>query len=115
MLWYVRDSSYTETPITNLRPIRINTASLEYKGDNWLDYNRQFHFTAAATQNTTWGYVDQRLWNLAFSTKANTTCCQYYFSINHKAAEYGWAPEHLMSIQPVPLFPQRCPLPVCFK
>ena len=84
----------------------IITASLEYEGDNWLGYDRQFRLTAAATQNTTWGHVDQTLWSLAFSTKAKTTRCQYCFSINHKAAECGWAPEHSMSNPtiPTPLF-----------
>ena len=67
----------------------VITASLEYKGDNWLDYNRQFCLTAAATQYTTGGYVDQTLWILTFSTKVTTTCCQYCFSINHIAAECG--------------------------
>ena len=96
----------------------IITASLEYEGDNWLGYDRQFRLTAAATQKTTWGYVDQTLWSLAFSSKAKTTRCQYCFSVNHKATECGWAPEHSASnptIQPTPLFPQRRPSPVCFK
>ena len=61
----------------------IITASLEYEGDNWLGYDRQFRLTAAATQNPTWRYVDQTLWSLTFSTKAKTTRCQYCFSINH--------------------------------
>ena len=96
----------------------IIEASLEYEGDNWLGYDRQFQLTAAATQNTAWGHIDQTLWSLAFSAKAKASRCKYCFSIIHTAAECAWAPEQLTSnpvTQPMLLFSQRHPPPVCFK
>ena len=96
----------------------IIEASLEYEGDNWLGYDRQFRLTAAATQNTAWGHIDQTLWSLVFSAKAKASRCKYCFSINHMAAECAWAPEQLTSnpvTQPMPLFSQHRPPPLCFK
>ena len=94
----------------------IIEAHQEYEVDNWLAYDRRFRLSAAANHNTVWGHIDQTLWSLAFSGKAKASRCKHCFSISHQSTECTWAPEHPISTtQPMPLFPQRRPPPVCFK
>ena len=87
------------------------------KGNNLsFAYDRWFRLSAAANHNTVWGHIDQTLWSLTFSWKAKASRCKHCFSISYQSTECTWAPEHPTSTtQPMPLFPQRCPSPVCFK
>ena len=88
-------------------------ARLEYEGDNWFAYDRRFCLSAAANHNIVWAHIDQKLWSLWKSQSQQMHILFQYYS---QSTERAWAPEYPTSMtQPTPLFPQRCPYPLCFK
>ena len=74
----------------------IIQASMEYKRDGWLGYDRIFRQNAAADPDTVWAHLDPTLWNIAFAGQGSTARC---FSLIHPTAECEWAPAPM----PVPM------------
>ena len=69
----------------------IIQASMEYKGDGWLGYDRRFRQNVAADPDLVWVCLDPTFWNIAFAGQGSTTCCSYCFSLTHLSAECEWA------------------------
>lgn len=103
----------------------IIQASMEYRGDGWLGYDRRFRQNAAADPDTVWARLDPTLWNIAFAGQGSATRCSYCFSLTHHSSECEWAPPTPKSVQTStsaaltpPSIPKRInPLnqPVCFE
>ena len=45
----------------------IVEACMQYEGDSWLGYDRQFHQTEAGSPGTIWAKIEPMLWNMAFT------------------------------------------------
>ena len=54
---------------------------MEYSGDAWLGYNRQFCQCAATDHNKNLAIIDPTLWNLAFAGKAREARCKFCFGL----------------------------------
>ena len=50
--------------------VLVIEARMEYEGDGWLGYDRQFRQNAAASPDATWARIDPTLWNMAFICQA---------------------------------------------
>ena len=70
----------------------IIQASMEYKGDGWLGYDRRFRQNAAADPDVVWARLDPTLWNIAFAGRGSNARCSYCFSLTHPSSECEWAP-----------------------
>ena len=69
----------------------IVEASLEYQGDGWMGYDRQFWLRAAANPTLTWANI-YTLWSLAFAGQASASHCCHCFCLSHTTDQCNWAP-----------------------
>ena len=73
----------------------IIEASMVYKGNAWLGYDRRFRQAAAAAPHKQWSKIDTDLWHLAFTGMARRTRCVHCLSLTHKSSQCSWADEGL--------------------
>lgn len=93
----------------------ILQAHLEFQGDSWLGYDRNFRLRAASEGNQKWSTIDTTLWNLAFSGNRRFNRCKFCFSSSHSAAECGLSQNSQSSRPTVRSFqPIRQYLSVCY-
>ena len=71
----------------------IIEASMEYKGDCWVGYDRRFRQQVASHPSTTWSTNDSTLWSLAFTGRAKVSRCSYCFSLFHRSADCELSPD----------------------
>lgn len=92
-------------------------AHLEFQGDNWLGYDRNFRLRAASEGNRKWATIDTTLWSLAFSGKGRTTRCRHCFSLFHLSTECQLNQDSQPSSRPVahPPQPTRQSPRVCYQ
>ena len=69
----------------------IIDASIQYKGDSWVGYDRRFRLSAAANSVKVWASLDPTLWNLAFAGNARVSRCKHCFALTHTSSECEWA------------------------
>ena len=62
-------------------------ASLEFKRNAWLGYDRCFHQNAAAGPNIKWGTINTDLWRIVFAGRVKRAHCTHCFSLYHSSAQ----------------------------
>ena len=111
--------------------ILIIEASLEYQGDGWMGYDRQFRQRVAANPALAWANIDTTLWNLTFSGQPGASHYHHCFSLCLNTSQCNWAPvlrPHTISHSLLHQSPHKqspicrawnsdphpfCPIPVC--
>ena len=62
-------------------------AARKFKGDGWVQYDRNFRKRAAAAPTEPWAGINQSLWALAFSNAETKPHCSLCFSLEHGTEE----------------------------
>ena len=62
-------------------------ASRKFKGEGWLQYDRNFRKFAEVHPGTRWAEANTSLWTLAFCGAQPRTHCDLCFSIDHETRE----------------------------